>query len=223
MMIRKLLCGCVLFLASITGAQAQADPEAVYAKLHGATLAGNADEVMDYVTAATKADLAAKPQAAREAMIRSLARAMPKTYTITEKTIAPDGNSAVLHGTGINEIQGRTEFYLSATFRKEGEAWKATSWAWSNQKPLPAAKPAAPADAAPAEPDVAQQQVVVTRKIGPLPAGAGPDKAELAPAAVNVPVAAPTKPKPSRAHLDARECLKLPTDKAIMACAEKFR
>lgn len=217
MMIRKLFCGCALFLVSFTAALAQADPEAVYAKLHSATLAGNSDEVMSYLTASTKAELAAKPPAERLAMIRALAQAMPKTYTITEKTLAPDGNSAALHGTGVSEFKGRAESYLSATFRKEGEAWKAASWAWSNRKPLPAAKPAAPVAATPAESDVAPQQVVVTRKMGPLPAAATPAEPELAP------VPAAVSKRPSRAHLDARECLKRPTDRAIMACAEKFR
>jgi hypothetical protein len=103
---------------------AQEDPEAVYAKLHRATLAGNADEVMTYVAAATKAELAAKPQAEREALMRALAQAAPKTYTITEKSIAPDGKSAVLRGTGVSEFQGRAEAYLSASFRKEGDAWQ---------------------------------------------------------------------------------------------------
>lgn len=221
MNIRKALCGCILLLASGTAALAQANPEAVYARLHAATLAGNADEVMSYVTAATRAELAAKPQAEREAMIRGLARVMPKTYTITENTVSDDGNSGVLRGSGISTFQGREETYLSATLRKEGDAWKVASWAWSNQKPPPAAKPAAPVAGKPAELDPVPQQEVITRKIGPLSADAVPDKPEPAPAATKVPDAAPKRA--SRAHLDARECLKLPTDKAIMVCAEKFR
>jgi len=176
------LYGCALFVMGCTGASAQEDPEAVYAGLHGAMLAGKTDEVAGFSTAATKAELAAKPQAAREALIRSMAQAAPKTYTVTEKSIAPDGKSATLHATGVTDPRTRAEAYLTASFRKEGEAWKVASWAWSNQKPPPpAAKPAAPAAVAPAA------------------------------------------KKPSRAHLDARACLKLPTDKAIMECAEKYR
>lgn len=216
MQLRQALFGCALFILSCTGVMAQEDPEAVYAKLHRATLAGNAEEVLGYSTAATKAELAAKPQAERDTLIRAMAQALPRTYTITEKTIAPDGNSAVLRGTGLGASQPRAETYLTANFRKEGEAWKAANWSWSNQKPPPAAKPAAPA-ATPAAADAAPPQVVVTRKVGPLPAAAVPAKPEVAPAA-----AAAAK-RPSRAHLDARACLKLPTDKAIMACAEKFR
>lgn len=221
MTIRQALYGCALFLASSTVALAQEDPEAVYAKLHRAVLAGNADEVMTHVAAATRAELAAKPQAEREAMIRGMAQALPKTYAITEKSIAADGNSAVLRGAGISEFQVRAESYLSASFRKEGEAWKATTWAWSNQKPPPApAKPAASAVAAASAPaadaGAAPQQVIISRKVGPLPVAAAA-RPEAAPAPVAV------AKKPSRAHLDARGCLKLPNDKAIMACAEKYR
>jgi hypothetical protein len=215
------LYGCALFVMGCTGASAQEDPEAVYAGLHGAMLAGKTDEVAGFSTAATKAELAAKPQAAREALIRSMAQAAPKTYTVTEKSIAPDGKSATLHATGVTDPRTRAEAYLTASFRKEGEAWKVASWAWSNQKPPPpAAKPAAPAAAKPAE-EAEAQQAVITRQLGPLPAGAAPDR----PAAIEParPAVAPAAKKPSRAHLDARACLKLPTDKAIMECAEKYR
>lgn len=205
-----LTCGSVL---------AQADPEAVYAKLHSATLAGNTAEVLSYGTAAAQAELAARPQAEKDAVVKSLAQVLPRTYTITEKAIAPDGNSAVLQGTGISEFQGRAESYLNAVFKKEGDAWKVVTWGWSNQKPPPpAANPAAPAVAkAPAtDADAASPQVVITRKAGPLSTAASA-KPEVAPASV-----AAAK-RPSRAHLDARICLKQPTDRAIMACAEKFR
>jgi hypothetical protein len=215
---RKIVCRFALLALTCASALAQEDPAAVYAKLHSATLAGNTAEVLSYGTAAAQAELASKPQAEKDAVVKAMAQVLPKTYTITEKTIAPDGNSAVLRGTGISEFMGRAESYLNAVFRKEGEVWKVATWAWSNQKPPAAAKPAAPVAAnAPAADAAAPSQVVITRKVGPLPAAAAPAKPEVVPA----PVAAAKAP--SRAHLDARECLKLPTDKAIMACAEKFR
>lgn len=211
---RKFICRFALLLLTCASAFAQEDPEAVYAKLHSATLAGNTAEVLSYGTAAAQAELASKPQAEKDAMVKALAQVLPKTYTITEKTIAPDGNNAVLRGTGISEFQGRAESYLNAVFRKEGDAWKVATWGWSNQKPPPVAKPAAPAAAADA--GAASPQVVITRKAGPLPAAA-PAKPEAAPGAVAA------ARRPSRAHLDARICLKQPTDRAIMACAEKYR
>ncbi len=221
MRLRHALYACALFVLSCAGASAQEDPEAVYARLHRAMLAGNADEVAGYSTAATRAELAAKPQAERNALMRAMAQAAPRTYTVTEKSIAPDGKSATLRGTGISEFQTRAEAYLTASFRKEGEAWKVATWAWSNQKPPPVANPTNPAQPAksaaakPAEP--AAPQVVITRKLGPLPAAAAPDRPAAAAAAVSA-----TR-RPSRAHLDARVCLKQPTDRGLMACAEKYR
>ena len=214
MRLRHALYGCTLLVLNCTGAIAQEDPEAVYARLHAAMLAGKAEEVMGYSTAATKAELAAKPQAERDALLRSLAQAAPKTYTITDKSIAPDGKSATLRGTGVSEFQTRAEAYLTASFRKEGEAWKVASWGWSNQKPPPIAQPAKPAAAKPAEP--AAPQVVITRKLGLLPAAAAPARSAVA-------VAVSATGRPSRAHLDARVCLKEPTDRGLMACAEKYR
>ncbi|MCK9380101.1 MAG: hypothetical protein M0P95_03415 [Sulfuritalea sp.] len=221
MRLRHALYGCALFILSSTGVMAQEDPEAVYAKLHRAMLAGNGEEVMAYSTAATKAELAAKPPAERQALMRSMAQALPKTYTITEKSIAPDGMSATLRGTGVSEYQTRAEAYLTASFRKEGEAWKVATWGWSNQKPPAVAKPVAPAAASPAAGDAVGAadlpQVQVVRRLRTRPAVAAAARPEVAPDRV----AAPTRP--SRAHLDARVCLKQPTDRAVMACAEKYR
>lgn len=217
----KIASGIAFFLLTGAIAFAQEDPEALYAKMHAATLAGNTAEVLGYGTAAAQAELAPKSQAEKDGVVRILARVMPKTYAITEKTIAPDGNSAVLHGTGTSEAPGRAELYLNARFVKEGGVWKVASWSWSDRKPPPEAKPAAPAasaakDAGSAEPPPNPQ---ITRR---LPGVAPTRAAEPAqPAAAATPVAMPKKP--SRAHLDARQCLKLQTDKAIMACAEKFR
>lgn len=219
MNIRLALGGCALLLVTCTLALAQEDPEAVYARLHRATLAGNAEEVMGYSTAATKAELAAKPQAERNALVRALAQAMPRTYTITEKSIAPDGMRATLRGTGISEYQTRAEAYLTASFSKEGEAWRVASWGWSNQKPPPSpAKPAAPAVAAASAVAAEPPPVMQTVRRLPAPAAAPVSAVPAAPAVV--PVAAN---RPSRSHLDARICLRHPTDRAAMACAEKYR
>lgn len=215
MQMRHALYGCALFILSCTGAVAQEDPEAVYAKLHAAALAANAEQVMSYSTTAAKAELAAKPQAERDALIRGMAQALPKTYTITEKNIAPDGNSAVLLGTGVSEYQTRATAYLTASFRKEGEAWKVSSWGWSNQKPSPpAAKPAAPAAAAPAADEELPGGTQIVRR---LPGAAAATKPTVAPTALAA------APRPSRAHLDARGCLKQASEKAVRACAEKYR
>ncbi len=55
------------------------------------------------------------------------------------------------------------------------------------------------------------------------PKAAIPAKPEAAPIASFKAEMLAVPKRQSRAHLDARECLKQPTDKAIMACAERFR
>lgn len=200
------LCGGTLFVLFCAGAVAQEDPEAVYAKLHRATLAGKIDEVLSYGTAAQQAELANKPKAEKDAVIGLMSKMLPATYTITEKTIAADGNSAVLRGTGVVDLIGKADSYLLANFKKEGGVWKVDKWSWSNNKPPGAAPAAAPpprADAAP-------------RAVAPATLAA-------AQAAMSSAEAPALPRRRSRAHEDARVCLKQPTDRAIMACAEKYR
>lgn len=205
----RALCGGALVALFCTGALAQEDPEAVYAKLHRATLAGKTDEVMSYGTAAQRAELAKLPKEEREAVIGFLSKMLPATYTITEKTIAPDGNSAVLRGTGVIEIIGKADSYLLANFKKEGGVWKVEKWSWTNNKPPDAvAKPAAISSAPP-------PQALAAPKAG--------TPATLAAAATSGAEAPAVPKRRSRANEDARVCLKQPTDKAIMACAEKYR
>lgn len=205
------LCGATLLALFCGGALAQEDPEAVYAKLHRAALAGKADEVVSYGTAAQRAELAKLPKEEREAVIGFLAKMLPATYTITEKTIAPDGNSAVLRGTGVVELIGKSDSYLLANFKKEGGVWKVEKWSWTgNKPPAAAAKPVVTAAASPA-PALAAPKAVV------------PEKLSAARASSPAAAGSASSGRRSRANEDARVCLKQPTDRAIMACAEKYR
>jgi hypothetical protein len=205
------LCGSMLFALLCAGAVAQEDPEAVYAKMHRAMLAGNTDEVLSYGTAAQQAELAKLPKEQKEAAIGIMAKMLPATYTITEKTIAPDGNSAVLRGTGVVDFIGKADSYLLANFKKEGGVWKVDKSSWSSNKPpVAAAKPAAAAAAPP--PQAAAAPKTVT-----------PATLVAVPAAKSSPEAPAVPKRRSRASEDARVCLKQPTDKAVMACAEKYR
>lgn len=211
----RALCGTILFGLFCTAATAQDDPEAVYGKMHRAALAGKSEEVISYGTKAQQADLASKSKAEKDAVIGFMAKMLPKTYTITEKTIAPDGQTALLRGTGVVELIGKSDSYLTANFKKEGAAWKVEKWGWSSDKPAAAAaggnKPALPVAVKPAVPVPAPVAAPV-----PNVAATPPTKAE--------PVQAVVAPKrPSRSHLDARECLKQPSAQDIMVCAERFR
>jgi hypothetical protein len=204
------------------GALAQETPEAAYAQLHAATLAGKIDAALGFVAGPLRADLAAKPQAEREGLFRTLAQAMPKTYRVLDKSV--DGDAAQLIATGISEYQGgRTEAYLSASLRKEGETWKVASWTWSSQKPAALAAQARRRRRFPRHPfpHRNRRSCAGCRGATRTPRQPPPTAIAAKPAAV-AGAAAPTR-GPSRAHLDARECLKLPTDSAIRACAEKYR
>lgn len=139
------ICGAAVLALLSAGALAQEDPEAVYAKLHRASLAGNSDQVLSFATARQKADLASKSKAEKDAVIQFMAKLMPRSYSITGKTIAPDGNSAVLRGAGVGEFMGKSQMYLTANFVKESGAWKVDQWGWTSDKPAAGTAQAAPA------------------------------------------------------------------------------
>jgi len=140
------ICGAVAILALLpAGALAQEDPEVVYAQLHRASLAGNSDAVLGLATARQQADLASKSKAEKDAVIQLIAKLMPRTYAITGKTIAPDGQSAVLRGTGVGEFMGKSRMVLDARFLKEAGAWKVDHWSWSSTKPSSSTARVAPA------------------------------------------------------------------------------
>ena len=219
--IRFAVFGLVLALLGGTSALAQETPEAAYAQLHAATLSGKIDAALGFVAGPLRADLAGKPQAEREGLFRTLAQTMPRTYRVIDKSV--DGDAAQLIATGISEYQGgRTEAYLSASLRKEGEGWKVASWTWSSQKPAaPAPKPAAAAEV-PAAPLPAQESKIVRRMPGTDPNAPASPPPAIAAKPATAPAAMPAR-GPTRAHQDARTCLTLPTDSAIRACAEKYR
>jgi hypothetical protein len=183
-------------------ALAQEDPEAVYAKMHKAALAGNSDEVISYASAKQKADLGSKTKAERDAVIGVMAKLIPKTYSVTGKNIS--GDTALLQGTGQGGI-GSSAMYLSASFVKEGGAWKVDQWGWSSDKPGPLAqaKPAARAPAVKAEAKAASARVEA----------AAPEKAAAKPAAAR---------RTRDSDRDARECLNWITTPEITKCAQKF-
>ena len=83
-----------------------------------------------------------------------------------------------------------------------------------------AEKPAAPATKADAKPAAAAAPTPPAAKPVEPPANAPVAKPAEKPAEAQVASAAP---RSSRAHVDARECLKHDTNRAVMVCAEKFR
>ena len=74
---RKLL---VLMAFLPRAAFAAEDPEAVYGKLHAATLAGDVEQVLSLATAGKRKEIAALP--GREDMVRMMAMTLPKTWSV---------------------------------------------------------------------------------------------------------------------------------------------
>ncbi len=148
-----------LLLASGAALAQTEQPEQVYQKLHRATLAGNADEMMNYATAAKKAELKNMP--GRDAAVKMIATLMPKQYTVNSRIFNPDGKTARLIASGMGEFQGaHSMMYGTVNFIREDGKWLVDQWEWGNQKPaafpvsVPAAAPA-PAAPAPGTPAVA--------------------------------------------------------------------
>jgi hypothetical protein len=224
MNLRNAFCSAAAILALLPAAtHAQEDPEAVYAKMQRAALSGNSDEVIGFASAKQKADLASKSKAEKDAVIGFMAKLMPKSYSVTDKSIAADGNSALLRATGSGGLGGGA-MYLNANFVKEAGAWKVDQWDWSNNKPGPMAKAEtkAPLQLAQAKPEPKPAAPAAPAKAAPAaPAAPAPAKAEPAPTPAAK--AAPAPRRAARDDRDARECLAWVTNTEIARCAEKFR
>ena len=132
----------LLFVLLVPGAVLAADgPEAVYGKLHKATLAGNVDEVLSYATSARRKEMAELP--GREDMVRVMAMAMPKSYSVTRKDV--DGAKAVLQVRGLHEEHGPAA--AKVLLYKEKGSWKVDEWGWEQLVQATPPKEAPPSDA----------------------------------------------------------------------------
>ena len=158
-----LAAGLLMLLALAAGAADE--PEVVYRKMHSATLAGNADEMLKFASAAQRAEISALPD--RGTALKFLATMMPGSYAITSKVIGPDGKTARMLATGARIVMGKSQpMYGEISMRKEAGEWKVDQWGWSNERgddeaaapsgsantPRSGAGTAKPAVAAPKEP-----------------------------------------------------------------------
>ena len=140
-----------LLLASGAAFAQNEQPEAVYQKLHRAALAASVDDLMQYTTAAKRAELKAMP--GREATLKMQAGLMPKQYTVNSRTLNPDGKTARLIASGMGEMNGTFNMmYGTVNFLREDGKWLVDQWEWGSQKPaaFPVSQPAAAAASVPA-------------------------------------------------------------------------
>ncbi len=115
-------------------AGAQEAPEAVYLKLHRATLVHNLDEMLLYASDARRAELAGT--AGSSVMLKLISSMMPRVYTVRSIGITPDGLRAQMRATGTFNFMGSTapSYGTVDPVKQKGE-WKVDRFEWSGDKP----------------------------------------------------------------------------------------
>ena len=199
MPVRKLLFLLPLFAALIALPAAAQAPEDTYSKLHAAVLSKNIKDVMRYATNARRAEVAADPSA--EATIEAMAAMLPKTYTVTAKTVAPDGNSAQLRASGAPEVMGpRAPMVGTIELRRESGQWRVEQWSWSSERQASTGQSAQPAQATSAAAKPAPEAAKPAAK----PAAQAPKPPSDTLARASKP--APCVVKPVMSDADLRNC-----------------
>ena len=133
-----------LALAAALPAAAQ-DPEAAYAGYHRAALNGDFGELMRFADDARRTELAAMSPAQRSAESKMAGAALPPSYSVRRRDLAPNGETARLYLAGQSAAQpGAKPEMLFGTARmvKQRGDWRVAGVDWSNVDPgLPAHAP----------------------------------------------------------------------------------
>jgi hypothetical protein len=115
-------------------AGAQDQPEAVYLKLHRATLVHNLDEMLLYASDARRAELAGTPGSS--VMLKLISSMMPRVYSVKSTAVTPDGLRAQMRATGSFTFMGSTApSYGTVDFVRQKGEWKVERFEWSGDKP----------------------------------------------------------------------------------------
>ncbi len=132
-MINRLLIGTVAvsMLVSLL-AYAEDSPEAVYKKYTAAIESKNIDELMKYLSKQQSDMISAETPEDRQKMIDMIAEFMPKSISVVEQTIAPDGKSATLKLTGKGGMGSDEGVSGTVSLVKEESGWKIEREQWSN-------------------------------------------------------------------------------------------
>jgi len=117
-----------LALGIAAPALAQEPPEAVYAKFHRAGLAADYEGMRKYESAAKVKEMEPIPPEQREPILAALARTLPRSYSVVEKTVEEGATRAVLRLRG-------TQPAISATITlvKEKGEWKVDDANWGGR------------------------------------------------------------------------------------------
>jgi len=125
-MIRSL--ALTLGLAIATPVLAQDEPEAVYAQFHRAGLAADYDGMRKYESAAKTNEMDPIPAGERKRILQALAKLLPRSYAVVEKTVEEGARRAVLRLRGTQPAVSGT-----ITFVKEKGAWKVDDANWGER------------------------------------------------------------------------------------------
>lgn len=150
----------VLTALAAPPAAAADQPDAVYARYHRAAVTRDLAEMLQYASAAQRAELSGMSAAQKDAAMKMLEAAMPRAFVLRNKTVAPDGKRArlLVSGPGGSVLDDKPEtLYGTITMVNEQGEWKVGTADWSNSPPAglgaaPAARaaPGAPKAAPPA-------------------------------------------------------------------------
>ena len=113
-------------------ALAQDQPETVYANFHRAGLAADYDGMLKYGSAKEMDPL---PRAERKRLLRVLARLLPRTYSVVEKTVEEGGKRALLRLRGTQPgLDGKPQAVAGTiTLIKERGEWKVDEANWGGR------------------------------------------------------------------------------------------
>lgn len=140
-----------LLLLAALPVRAADEPEAVYAKFHRATMAGELEEMLRHGPAARRAEIQGMSESSRNAALKMAQFMMPRAFTLERKVVNPNGRAAVLIVSGpggggdgkLETIYGTVQMLL------ESGVWKVDDVSWNAEKPAILATPkSAPAPAA---------------------------------------------------------------------------
>ena len=129
------------------------EPEAVYAKYHRATMAGELEEMLRHGPAARRAEIQGMSESSRNAALKMAQFMMPRAFTMERKVMSANGRAATLivSGPGGGGAGKLETIYGSAKLLLENGAWKVDEVSWSSDRPAILATPkpvAAPPPAA---------------------------------------------------------------------------
>jgi len=124
-----------LGLAVAAPALAQDAPEAVYAKFHRAGLGADYDGMRKYESSAKAKEMDPIPPAERKQMLRALARLLPRSYSVVEKTVEAGALRAVLRLRATQpDAAGKAQPLLATiTLVKEKGEWKVDEANWGER------------------------------------------------------------------------------------------